>query len=59
MMGGGPGGFDAQSAYGHERNMLKMSKHVFAGDQAEKDLLGDKHPLCKSSSVSGLLDLSR
>jgi hypothetical protein len=57
-MGGGPGGFDAQSAYGHERTMLKMSKHVFAGDQAEKDLLGDRHPSNQASSVSGLLDLS-
>jgi len=55
-MGGGGMGFDAASAFRHERELLKLNKHVFTGDQAEKDLLGDRHPSAASSS--GLLDLS-
>lgn len=57
-MGGNPQGFDASAAFKHERSLLSIHKHTFLGDQAEKDLLGDRHPLSNSSSVSGLLDLS-
>lgn len=57
-MGGNPQGFDASAAYKHERSLLGIHKHVFIGDQAERDLLGNRHPLSKAAPVTGLLDLS-
>lgn len=40
------------------RSLLSIHKHTFVGDQAEKDLLGDRHPLSSANAVTGLLDLS-
>ncbi len=40
------------------RSLLNIHKHLFIGDQAEKDLLGNRHPLAKAAPVTGLLDLS-
>lgn len=44
--------------YNNNRSLLSIHKHTFIGDQAEKDLLGDRHPLSKVAPVTGLLDLS-
>lgn len=72
-MGGGPQGFDASAAFKHERyvfdallfdsyttnrSLLSIHKQQFLGDQAEKDLLGSRHPLAKSDDVTSILDLA-
>lgn len=46
MMGGGGGsGFDAKAVFQRERKELNnISRHDFVGDEAEKQLLGDRYP---------------
>ena len=43
-MGGGGNNFDATNAFKQERELLLLHRHTFCGDQAERDLLKDKHP---------------
>lgn len=55
-MGGGQG-FDAANVFKHERELLSLNKHSFAGDRAEKDLLGERYPGANSDST-GIIDLA-
>ena len=43
-------GFDANAAYGHERDNLTFAKHEWSANKAEKLLLGDRYPVIESSA---------
>ena len=54
---GGPQGFDASNVFKQQREMLSISKHEFAGDIAERQLLGSRYPTGEESAYDSI-DLS-
>jgi hypothetical protein len=58
MGGGMGGGFDANTAFKRERELLSIIKHKSASDQAERQLLGDRYPSSDSTAFEAV-DLSK